>query len=502
MARNSEEIRFFDFTGGLNTKSPVTHLRVNESLDLSNINILPTGGFEKRNGNTVFNGTAMASGAAVHGIGYFKTSAAAENLMAIAGTKIFKSDSLDGTMDDITGAVSITTGADKIWTYFTMNDLAIFVGGAPDAPIKWSGTGNAAALGGTPPSGNFGFHANRRAFIGNTAANPSRIAWSILGNPEDWSGAGSGTQDVQTNDGDTLVGCELIGTDHLILFKQNSIHELIIKTAPFPLFPLFRNVGAISKNGIVAVDGEIYFITPEPRMKSTNGEEIKSYPDTIDNYWDSLSKTRLQYIHGLYYPRLRQIWWFCSTGSSSTHDIALIWDLNRKCWLRHLTGYKMNVSCLAQSRVAYCGAYDGKIYKQDVASTYTDASETSPGAINAYWRTGWMDFGKTIHGKSLTYADLNFVTQSTGSFQFAYGFDFNQDRKSETVLMTSGGAAYGTATYGTSTFGGKQDKSKMIFTKGNGKFVQFLLKNNNASEGLGFNGFEALVNVNGPQALR
>ncbi len=105
-------VRLYDFTGGLNTKSPPTTLKFNEASDLQNINILPTGGFEQRNGNSTFNSSAMDSASAVHGLGYYRTSLSTDYMMAVAGTKIFKADNLDGTMDDITGAVTITAGQD------------------------------------------------------------------------------------------------------------------------------------------------------------------------------------------------------------------------------------------------------------------------------------------------------------------------------------------------------------------------------------------------------
>src|SRR3990167_7777710 len=246
--RQSKSLRLFDFSGGLNTFSPVTTLKMTEAIDLQNINLLPSGGFEKRRGNTAFNSSAMVgSTTAVSGLGYFRKSDATDFLVAIAGTAVFKSDSLDGTMDTITGSVTVTSGANNIWTHSTMNDLSIFVGGAPNAPIKYSGSGNAAVLAGSPPSGNFGVQLNNYFFIGNTTANPSRIAWSILSNPENWTGTGSGTQDIQANDGDVLIGGTIINNNHLLLFKQNSVHDLIITTSPFPSFPLFRGVGAVSK---------------------------------------------------------------------------------------------------------------------------------------------------------------------------------------------------------------------------------------------------------------
>lgn len=501
--RRSKSLRFFDCTGGLNTKAPVTTLKYSEALDLQNINLLPSGGFEKRRGNTAFNSSAMDSAAAVHGAGYYRQADADEWLMAVAGTKIFKSE-FDGTMDDITGAVTITTGQNNIWTHSVMNDLSIWVGGAPDAPIKWSGSGNVAALGGSPPSGSFGLTANNRFFIGNTTANPSRIAWGILGSPEDWSGTGSGTQDVSKNDGDTLVGAAQLGMDHLICFKQNSLHDLVIRNAPFPLFPLRRgpNIGAISKRGIVSAGDMIYYVTPEPRMKAFDGTRIIDFPDSIDDVWDSLSKTRLKYIEGLYYPRLHQIWWFCSSTSSSTHDTLLIWDIARQAWLRHPTGYKMNVAVLAQDRIAYGGSYAGVLYKQDVANTYTDASETSPGAINAYWKTGWYDLEAMIQDKSIPYVDVNFATQSSGNFDFGYGYDFVTSPKITSIRMPGPGNVWGGFQWGIGSWGGNSDRSKMVFTKGRGKFVQFFIRNQNPSEALSFNGFEVPVKLNAPYSLR
>lgn len=500
--RQSKSLRFFDFSGGLNTKAPVTALELNQALDLQNINLLPSGGFVKRFGNTVFNSSAMINGTtAISGLGYFRKSDATDSLVAIAGTKLFASSGLSGTMSDVTGSLSITTGQDKIWTSGMMNDLIIFVGGAPDAPFSYSGSGNGAVLAGSPPSGNFIIVANNRAFIGNSSSNPSRIAWSILGNPSDWTGAGSGSQDVQANDGDVLIGASQLGPAHLLLFKQNSIHDLVIQSAPFPLFPLFRNVGAVSKRGIVTVDGMTYFITPQPRMKATDGTKIYDFPDSIDNVWDGLNKSRLTYIHGIYYPRLRQIMWFCSNGSATSHNYCIIWDLNRKCWLRHTTGYSMNVSAIMQDYLLYTGAYDGTIYKQDVSSTSSDASETA-GIINAYWKTGWQDLKTLIQVKNIPYADINFSTQTSGTFEFGIAYNFTTQTTNTSISMVSPGDLWGTMLWGTGLWGGQSDRTKLIFLKGRGKFIQFLIRNTNSNEKLQFNGFEVPIKVDSPYALK
>ena len=501
--RRSKAVAFFNFSGGLNTKTAITSLNLNEASDLQNINLLASTdpekvGFESRNGNSAFNSSAMVSAStAVSGLSYFRPTTGDDYLMAIAGTKIFKSDALDGAMDDITGAVTITGGANNIWTNAVMNDLSIFVGGAPDAPIKWNASGNAAALSGSPPSGNFCFQANNYFFIGNTTANPSRIAWSILGNPQDWSGSGSGTQDVSTNDGDKLIGASVLAVDHVFLFKQNSVHDMITRTPPFPVYLKFRNVGAVSKRGILTVDGVIYFITPQPRMKATDGYKIIEFPDTINDVWDGLNKSRLQYIQGVYYPKLRQIMWICSNGSSTTNNYCIIWDLDRKCWLRHPTGYKMNCAAIAQDYLLYTGAYDGKIYKQDDSTVFTDASESSA-AINSYWRTGWQAYDDFILDKIINYVDLNFSTQTVGQFKFGVGFDFESDRKLIDIDMQSPGAQYGAGIYDLDVYGGLSDTTKIEFIKGRGKFLQFLIKENGGLAKLKFNGFMATIKAGNP----
>ena len=94
----------------------------------------------------------------------------------MAGTKLFKSDSLDGTMDDVTGTATISSDANNLRDLFVFNDLLIGMG-AGDAPFKYAGgAGSAADLGGSPPSATGGFTYNNRVF-GYTG---SQIYWSVV----------------------------------------------------------------------------------------------------------------------------------------------------------------------------------------------------------------------------------------------------------------------------------------------------------------------------------
>jgi hypothetical protein len=487
MTSRLQPLHLSDFTGGLVTKQPPTEIEINQSPDCDNINLLKKG-FKKRQGDLVFNSTAMNSGANIQGLAYYRPISGTKYLVAIAGNKIFKSDALDGTMDDITGGLSITAGANNIWTTAALNDLVIFVGGAPDAPIKWSGAGNAAVVADTPPNGNFCFQMRDRIHIGNTSANPNQMAHCVLADPDDWSGTGSGTTDVVTNDGDVLIGGMPLNNEIAILFKRFSMHYYLVggisNLGSIPVKPMNVGMGACGKHAIVKAEGLIYFITPDARMKATDGHSIINFPDSVDDLWDDVNKSRLDQIFGVYYPTLRQIHWYVSKGSTqTTNDYAIIWDIQHKAWLRHTTGYDVNVAVLADGYRLFGGQYDGKLYEKDSSDRYEDDSETDPGIITGYWNTKWFNFGDNTGIKHPRQMDITPKAQTTQNLvKWSYGFNFNKDLKMgqfETNVDETGGLWDVDTWNGSFVWGGKQavNVQKKIFMRGRGNNFQIKLFN-------------------------
>lgn len=485
-----EEVLLFDFSGGMASATFSTSFNPKEANYLRNVYIRVGNGLEKRRGNTVFNSSAMASGAAATSLESIKFNNGNEFFVSTAGAKIYEGNITGSTMTDITGSVTITSSQNNIWTIAAMNNLAIGVGGAPDAPWKWSGSGNAAALGGSPPTGNFGFQQNNRFFIGAISGDTSLIQWSILSNPEDWSSAGSGSAYVWKDDGDSLVGQAILSDDVVLLFKHNSTHQMIGRSAPFPITPLFRDVGACGKKAIVVAYGLCYFITPYGRMLITDGTTLideKTLPSlmNVDDVWQGLNMSRLQYIEGRHYVGLGfdHIIWLCSSGTNTSNDLAIVWDIRNKCWLQHTTGYKGAALTRTQAGTLYMGAYDGKIYQQDISGKYIDDSETSPGAIDGYWRSGWLTAGKLKLSKHPSTAQIIYVSQTTGTLNFGYGFDYANDKIIETrAMVASGGALWNQVNWNQFLWSGQTDLFKTIFLKGRGNVFEFSFRNANPSE--------------------
>lgn len=502
MGTNAKTIELTDFSGGRNSYDPEFLVKSNQAVSLQNINLLDRG-FEKRRGNTNFNSSAMIDATtAVAGIGYIKYISTSEFLNAVAGTKFFTSLSLSGTMADTTGAVTITAGQNNFWTPVIFNDLQIWFGGAPDAPFKYSGSGNAAALGGSPPSAKTAFVAANRVFAISTTANPSLIQWPILSNPEDWTGTGSGSQQVSKNDGEELLFGVPLDADTAVLFKNSSTYLMPLTKAPFPVYTLQSKIGAAGRYSWVFVDGTIYFVTPSRRMKATNnGRDFIDFPSSMDDVWDSISTTRIQYIHGIYYPNLFQIHWFVSTGSNSTNNLSIIWDIRNKCWLYNPTGFKSNVSCLVQNRRLFTGHYNGKIYEQDVSATYTDASEASPNAIDAFWQTPSLRLS-TLDGIIYPYwIDVIALSEAATNLSISYGFDFVTDQKNNSVSLVPAGAQWDVAQWDVDLWGGQTSVRRRIFTKGKGENFNIKLRNSSASQGFTIQAISSRVGVDKPGGI-
>ncbi len=483
---NGPNIELNDFSGGLNTFDPEYISPLNQSPDLDNLVILDKG-FKKRNGDSAWNSSAMVStSTAIAGMGYVQYNAGTQFLNAIAGTKFFTDSGLSGTMADATGSVTITAGQNNIWTPIIYNNLQTWFGGAPDAPFKYSGSGTAAALGGSPPSAATAFAANNRIFAISTVANPSRIFWPVLGDPEDWAGAGSGNADVAKSDGEALQCGIVTGPDTAILFKNSSTHLMVLTRQPFPIYQLQKGIGIAGRNAYAYANGTIYFITPGLRMKSTtDGVNFKTYPNDINDIWDSINTTtRIPYIQGIYYQPLEWIMWMVSTGSATTNNYLIIWDIQRECFLRCTTGFKSNVAAIVQNRRLFAGHYDGKMYEKLKTSVFTDASEASPGAIDGYWRSPYRNIGEgldtTIHP---LYVSVAALSESASTLDLSYGFDFTGTQTTQQFSLAAVGGLWDVAQWDVDVWGGQNSIILRQFIAGRGNLFSMKMRNATASQG-------------------
>lgn len=243
-------------------------------VDADNVVYELDGGPHKAPGAIKFNSSVVSGTPNIMGIFDFwiqgTSGAPAQKRIIHAGTVIYKDDA-DGTFD------SLFTGLEsgKVPSYMVMKDLLIATSDSnTDVPKSWDGS-TAQNLAGSPPNFAFAVEHKNRAWSAGIAATPSRLHYSALDDPEDWTGSGSGNIDIKLDDGDRITGLASHRGD-LFVFKgpyKGSIHR-ITGSAPtgsdaFARRPFIGSgLGAVSHNSIFHYRSDLGFMWSDGSIHS------------------------------------------------------------------------------------------------------------------------------------------------------------------------------------------------------------------------------------------
>ncbi len=152
-------------------------------------------------------------------------------LVLVYPDKIYSYNAGDDTPVEIHGSVTMTGTNTNPYDseYFADTtsgyDPWIILTNGIDPPIKWTGTGNCATLGGTPPEGKYITAFNSHLFISNVESGgvdyTQRDYRSDVDEAEDWSAGLSGPTDLRQSAGN-IQGSVVFG-DVRYIFKENGV---------------------------------------------------------------------------------------------------------------------------------------------------------------------------------------------------------------------------------------------------------------------------------------
>src|SRR3990167_7086224 len=258
---NWNKFEFFKNTGGWNNVFSTTAIADNESPDLQNVTLTTYGSFRTRDGYDNINTSSLGASVIATGLTYYTPSSGSEFLVGIFDDdKIYKMDysgGPDGTWDDITGALSFAVDQNNLASFAVGEDTLIVEDGFnTTAPYTWTGSGNATALGGSPPNATMVAYHKRMAFAAGNNSNPSTLYFSDVGNIDDWTTGLSGNVSVETNDGSVIRAIKP-GFDALYISKDNSIWRLSGDDKDnFALQRMISDIGTLSNSsvGIIGTD--------------------------------------------------------------------------------------------------------------------------------------------------------------------------------------------------------------------------------------------------------
>lgn len=469
------------------------------------------GGITKSPGTVKINSSQMESGAVVRGCYDFWIQGSAgtptQKRVVYVGTKI-KADAADGSFSDIATGRTDTA----VPSFATFNDELILTDDANTAPMKWTGTGSASALGGTPPNFAFCVEHKGRLFAAGVPAYPSRLYYS---DAFDHEAGWSNYITIGTNDGSGITGISSF-KNALIIFKgpkKGSVYVLQGDTpSTFSLSTLRKDCGsAVWHNAIFQYQDDLAFVSADgsiQRLSATAafGSFSLGHLSRDISKWISANVVR---------SRLRKCWavnWETKgivlftlpiNGASNPNMIlSLDYRFGDSPRFSTWTAYSsVSVSaCLAvdeddaSRQVVHIGGTDGYLRRLDSDSYALDTST----AINAVVKTPTLSYGSPHMTKTIVAGSIGFLPLTDDTVTFEWHRDngtystLSVDQGGGDILAPTSGTAF---TLDTSQLGGGQYTEQWFETENGGEFrnIAFVLSNGDLDANFSIHSLSAFI---------
>lgn len=142
--------------------------------------------------------------------------------------------------------------------------------------------------------------------------------------------------------------------------------------------------------------------------------------EQINNLFYELRTWETDKIFIVRMPEKRQVCFYCPFTSGKGSNIAIIYDLHTKTWLKREVPQNVTIAFEYDNQV-YIGSNDGKVFRE----FYGQYFDGEP--IIAYWKSPWFDFGNTGYYKSFKEFALFLVEEKTCNFKLRVRKDISSD---------------------------------------------------------------------------
>ena len=166
--------------------------------------------------------------------------------------------------------------------------------------------------------------------------NDGYVAWSVAGDPADYTGAGAGAANIT---GQKIVkGMPLRGgpgnSPSGLFWSADSLlrASFIGGDAVFQFDTISTQTSIMSANSVIEYDG-IFFWVGSDRFLSFNGV-VREVPNNmnLNFFFDNLNYQYRQKVFAIKVPRFGEIWWCFPKGTSTEPNHAVIYNVREDTW--------------------------------------------------------------------------------------------------------------------------------------------------------------------------
>ncbi|RLC88228.1 MAG: hypothetical protein DRJ03_03525 [Chloroflexi bacterium] len=352
--------------------------------------------------------------------------------------------------DDITGSALTGSTNDLVDTAVPLlsGKRILCITNGIDAIRKWTGTGNTAALGGTPPVAKFIQEYQTYLVCANIAGGTDvsqRVQWSHTANPETWDSGNAGSKDL-VEDGEDITGLNLFG-GYLCVHKPTSIYlgGLVSTTSIFRFDRKSTEVGTIANGSIVNLPtGEQIFLAKDG-LRLFNGVRAPLIDAPVnDEIRDELNLNTAHKAWGVLVLEEDEVWIGVPLGSQTVGETVYKFNYKTRVLYKDT---RANINAVWRASESEANAWDdasgtwdastdrwnsgqlgtasGEIHFGDTSGNTTikdtDADDDNGTAIDARWQS--KDYQDQEFYRLLRWQEILMWFKGSGTFDLEYSTD-------------------------------------------------------------------------------
>ena len=321
-------------------------------------------------------------------------------IFAGSQTNLYKLDSADMSLDDVSGS-TYATPTDQRWRFTQFGNRVIAANGADKLQGWLLGTSTAwADLAADAPTSRFVTVVRDFVVTGHVSASlPFRVKWSALNDETSWTNSATTQSDFQEiPDGGAIVG--VTGGEFGLILMDRSIYRMTYVGSPlvFQFDNISRNLGCYEANSVIQYQGLTFFLADDgfyacdgQNVVSIGGEKVDRFffSDVDEEYLFNMSAA-IDPIKNLV------IWAYPHKGQGGNVSRLLIYNFQTKKWSSGVTDV---------DRIASSSSPSTTLEGLDVISSSIDALGTS--FDSRIWLGGKLLFAGVRGNKVVTFTGAN-----------------------------------------------------------------------------------------------
>ena len=264
-----------------------------------------------------------------------KTTAGATSVFAGGSTKLFKLDTSDLSLDNVSKSGNYTTPTDQRWKFTQFGNVIVAANG--DAKIQGYNLNSSslfADLAADAPTARYVTVVRDFVVSGYQSSYPSRVQWSALGDESSWTTSATTQADFQDiPDGGSVVG--VTGGEFGLVFMDRAIHRMSYIGSPliFQFDNISRNLGCYEANSIIQYGGTSFFLGDDGFYACDGQNVVPIGSEKVNRFFfDNVDEGLLYLMSAAVDPIKKLIIWAYASNSSATADSLLIYNYQTQKW--------------------------------------------------------------------------------------------------------------------------------------------------------------------------